>query len=142
LGEFVSTQFLLDNEEFGFLLLNNILLNVEVVTLVLLNPLTNLLDLDLSGSGKRLWVSLIGESQIQVVSGVLNVEESGLLTHVEGNTTSLPGVELTVGENDVGSLHEILLGVQTTEVIKGPVVLRSLVVSFLAVCSVGRFVPS
>ena len=53
----------------------------------------------------------------------------------------MPWVELSVGENDVGSLEEVALGDASSKVIKSPVVLRKLTVEGLAVGRVLLLVP-
>lgn len=82
-----------------------------------------------------LWVELIiGQAKLQMVSRT--VQHLDLDVSVSGDgvreTTRAPGVEVAVGEDDVGEMLEVLVGVTATEGVQRPVELRRHVVRGLA----------
>lgn len=101
---------------------------VEIGALVLVDELGNPLGLSLARSSNRSGVGLVGQAKVKMMGRALDIEGYGLIVDFLRDTTSLPRVELTVGEDDVGSLQEVTLGYTTTKVVKSPVVLRELAV--------------
>ena len=114
----------------------------KVGALVLIYPLRNLLGFKLAGVSEGLRISFIWKSQVQVMGGVLDVDGSGFWADVESYSTCLPGVELTVGEDDIRGFHEVFGGVDATEVLKSPIVLGAETVGCFTVSSVGLVAPA
>jgi hypothetical protein len=113
----------------------------EVGALVLVDPLGDLFGFNLSGICQRLGISDVWKSEVQVMGGVLNVKWSRLWAYFKGNATGLPGIELSIGENDVGRLHKVFLGVLATEVFESPAILGAEAISGFTVGGVFDITP-
>jgi len=72
---------------------------------------------------------------------MLDVDRNTSVAHLAEDTTSVPGVKLSIAENNVGGLHEIIVGSVATKVSQSPVVLRLLREAGLTNSSVLLLVP-
>ena len=116
-------------------------LGKEVGALVLIDELSNPLGLKLACLGESIRVGLVWQAEIEMMSRVFNVDDKSFIVDLLGDATSVPRVEATVREDDVGSLHEVALRDTAAKVIEGEVVLRRLAICSHALCSVFFLIP-
>jgi len=128
-------------EEFGDGLFRGDLLD-EVGSLVLVDPLGDPFSLGLAGIGKSLRVGRVRQTQVGVMGRVLDVDSDGLIVDLLEDATSVPWVQISVGEDYVRGLEEVALWHAATEVVESPVVLRLFAVGSLAHGRVLFLVPS
>lgn len=126
-------------EESGWLLSSEAL--IEACTLVLVDPFSDGLSLNLTSIGEGLWVGSVWKSKVQMMSRVLNVQDHSVWADILEDATSVPWVQRSITEDNVGSLGEVALWIHSTEVLQSPVVLWSLAEGSLAVGSVAGLVP-
>ena len=116
-------------------------LGKEVGALVLIDELSNPLGLKLACLGESIRVGLVWQAEIEMMSRVFNVDDKSFIVDLLGDATSVPRVEATVREDDVGSLHEVALRDTAAKVIEGEVVLRRLAICSHALSSVFFLIP-
>ena len=90
--------------------------------MVLVNELRNPFSLGLSCIGEALTVGFVWLAQIEMVGRLLDIDGHRLVVKGESNAARVPWIKLTVTENNVRCLREILLGMQTAEVLESPVI--------------------
>ena len=117
-------------------------LGEEVGALVLIDELSDPFGLKLASLGESIGVGLVWQAEIEMMSRVFNVDDKSLIIDLLGDATSVPRVEATVREDDIGSLHEVALRDASAEVIEGEIVLRRLAVCSNALSSVFFLIPS
>ena len=114
----------------------------KVGTLVLIDPLGNPFSLGLTSVSKSLGVGGVGKTQVGVMGRVLDVDSDALVVDLLKDATSVPRVQVSVGEDYVRGLSEVALRHTATEVVESPVVLGSLTVSSLTLGRGLLLVPS
>jgi len=95
----------------------------EVGSLVLIDEFSNPLHLGGAGSSEGSWISLVWKAEVEMMSRLFNEDGDCLVADLLEDATSMPWVKASIAENDVGCLHEVLLWVNSSEVLECPVVL-------------------
>jgi len=83
----------------------------------------------------------VWSSEIVMMSGSLSVDSYCISGDVHVDTSSVPWIIVTIEEDNISIVVEVLAWLSTTEEVKSPVVLRSESVGLLAVLGVTSFIP-
>jgi hypothetical protein len=82
-------------------------LGLEVGALILINPLCNQLHLDSACFCDGCRVLGVWQSKVEMVSRLVDVQVGTVRANVEGDAASVPWVQITVAEHNVGHSLEV-----------------------------------